>query len=59
MFIFLTQILIGFYSVAVLSQLYLAWIQDKELHTQTHTHIYRLLSNILTVFYSPSALQPT
>ena len=50
LFIFLTQILIWFHSVAVLSQLYLAWIQDKELHTHT------LLSNILTVFYSYSAL---
>ena len=52
LFIFLTQILIWSYSLAALSQLYLAWIQDKELHTHTH------LSNILTVFYSSSALQP-
>ena len=35
-FIFLMQILILCYSVAVLSQLYLARIQDKELHTHTH-----------------------
>jgi len=52
LFIFLTQILIWSYSVAVLSHLFYAWIQDKELHTHT------LLSNILTVFYSSSALQP-
>jgi len=38
LFIFLTQILIWSYSVAVLSQLYSAWIQDKELLTHTHTH---------------------
>ena len=38
LFIFLTQTLICSYSVAVLSQLYLAWIQDKELHKNTHTH---------------------
>ena len=36
--ILLRQILIWFYSVAVLSQLYLAWIQDKRLHTHTRTH---------------------
>ena len=35
LFIFLTQILIWSYSLAALSQLYLAWIQDKELHTHT------------------------
>ena len=40
LFIFLTQILIWSHSVAVLSQLYWAWIQDKELHTH-------ILSNIL------------
>jgi len=34
--IFLTQILIWSSSVAVLSQLYLAWSQDKELHTHAH-----------------------
>jgi len=34
--IFLTQILIWASSVAVHSQLYLAWIHDKELHTHTH-----------------------
>ncbi len=39
LFIFLTQILIWSYSNAVLSQPYLAWIQDKEL-THTHTHFY-------------------
>ena len=33
LFIFLIQILIWSYSVAVISQLYLAWIQDKETHT--------------------------
>jgi len=49
----LTHILIWSSSVAVLSKLYLAWIQDKERHTHTHT----LLSNIMTVFYSSSALQ--
>jgi hypothetical protein len=43
--IFLTKILIWSYSVAVLSQLYWAWIQNKEL--QTHTHTHKLLSNIL------------
>jgi len=32
LYIFLTQILIWSYSVAVLSQHYLAWIQDTELH---------------------------
>ena len=32
--IFLTQIVIWSYSVAVLSQLYSAWIQGTELHTQ-------------------------
>jgi len=52
LFIFLTKILIWSYSVAVLSQLYWAWIQDKVFHTHT------LLSNILPVFYSSSALQP-
>jgi len=41
-FIFLMQILIWSYSVAVLSQLYLAWIQDKQLHT-THTHFCPIL----------------
>ena len=55
-FVFLTQILIWPYSVAVLSQLYLAWIQDKDLHTHTHTHT--LLPNILTVFYSSRAPHP-
>jgi len=35
LFIFLTQILIWSYSVAVLYQLYWAWIQDKEFHTHT------------------------
>ena len=35
LFIVLTQILIWSCSVAVLSQLSLAWIQDKELHTCT------------------------
>ena len=50
LFIFMIQILIWSYSVAVISQLYLAWIQDKEKHT--------LPSNILTVFYSSSALHP-
>ena len=40
LFTFLTQILIWSYSVAVLSQLYWAWIQDKEFHTH-------ILSNIL------------
>jgi len=54
LFIFLTQISIWCYSVAVLSQLYWACIQDKEFHTHRHT----LLSSILTVFYSFSALQP-
>ena len=54
LFIFLTQILIWSYTVAVFSQLYLTCIQEKELHTHTHT----LLSNILNVFYSSSALQP-
>ena len=43
LFIFLTQISIWCYSVAVLSQLYWACIQDKEFHTHRHT----LLSNIL------------
>ena len=43
LFIFLTKILIWSYSVAVLSQLYWAWIKDKEYlslslsHTRTHT----------------------
>ena len=50
LFIFLIQILIWSYSVAVIFQLYLAWIQDKETHT--------LPSNILTVFYSSIALHP-
>ncbi len=36
LFIFLTQTLISSYSVTVLSQLYLAWILDKELYTDTH-----------------------
>ena len=52
LFTYLTQILIESYAVAVLSQLYLAWVQDKELHT------HKLLSNALTVFYSSSAIQP-
>jgi hypothetical protein len=52
LFIFLTQILIWSYSVAVLSQLYLARIQDKELHAHT------FLSNILSIFHSSSILQP-
>jgi len=58
LFTLLTQTLIWSYSVAVLSQLYLAWIQDKELHIHTHTHTHKLLSNILTVFCSSSAIQP-
>jgi len=60
LFIFLTQTIIWSYSVAVHSQLYLAWIQDKSLHTYTHTHTHThiLLSNILTVFFSSSAIQP-
>ena len=33
LFIFLIQILIWSYSVALISQLYLPWIQDKETHT--------------------------
>ena len=37
LFTLLTQTLIWSYSVAILSQHYLAWIQDKELHTHTHT----------------------
>ena len=41
LFIFLTQILIWSYPAAVLSQLYWAWIQDKEFsHTHTHTHTH-------------------
>jgi hypothetical protein len=40
LFIFLTHTLIWPYSVAVLSQLYSAWIQDKELQTHTHTHTH-------------------
>jgi len=43
LFLFLRQILIWSYSVAVLSQLQWALIQDKEFHTHRHT----LLSNIL------------
>jgi len=39
LFLFLPQILTWSYSVAALSQLYLAWIQDKELHTHTHTSV--------------------
>ena len=35
LFIFLTQVLIWSHSFAVLSQLYWAWIKDKELHTHT------------------------
>jgi hypothetical protein len=35
-FIFLTQTLIWSYSVTVLSQLYSAWMQEKELHSHTH-----------------------
>jgi len=59
LFIFLTQILIWSYSVAVPSQLSLAWIQDKELHARACTHAHtKFLSNILTVFYSSSAVQP-
>ena len=43
LFMFLTQVLIWSYSFAVLSQLYWAWIKDKEYlslslsHTRTHT----------------------
>ena len=44
LFIFLTQILIWSYSVAVLSQPYWAWIQDKE-HTHTHTYILWYMSD--------------
>ena len=50
LFIFLTEILIWSYSVAVLSQVYLAWIQDKETHTHNSVQY--------PVFYSSSALQP-
>ena len=39
LFIFLTQILIWSYTVAVFSQLYLTCIQEKELHTHTHTSV--------------------
>ena len=56
LFKFLTQILIWFYSVAVLSQIYLAWIQYKELHTHTYTHTHTSVQ--YPVFYSSSALQP-
>ena len=48
--IFLTQILIWSYSVAVLSQLYLVWIQYKELHT--HFCPITLLFSIPPVPYS-------
>ena len=39
LFIFLMQILIWSYSIAVLSRLYLAWIQNKELHKHKHTSV--------------------
>jgi len=42
LFTFLTQILIWFYSVAVLSQLYWAWI-----YTHTHTHTFCPISCFL------------
>jgi hypothetical protein len=50
LFTFLTKFLIWSYSVAVVSQIYLAWIQDKEHHT--HFCPISQLSSICPVPYS-------
>ena len=56
LFIFLTQILIWSYSVAVLSQLYWAWIQDKEFRVCTHTHTFCPISWLFSIPPVPYSL---
>ena len=55
LFIFQIQILIWSYSVALLSQLSLAWIQDEELQTNTHTHTSVQYSDWFLFLQCPTA----